>query len=77
MIHGDVSEDGVPAITIVVDGEGWSAIIDTGFNGDLELPVTASQLTIVSCQAASEPVGRCKDAGTASSRLPIRLWPGG
>ncbi len=38
MIAGDVSNDGVPVITLEVAGQDWSAIIDTGFNGDLELP---------------------------------------
>ena len=30
--------DGVPAIEIEVGGRRWQAIIDTGFNGELELP---------------------------------------
>ena len=38
MIAGRVSEDGVPVITLEVAGHSCSAIIDTGFNGDLELP---------------------------------------
>jgi predicted aspartyl protease len=38
LIIGRVSEDGVPVITLEVEGEDWPAIIDTGFNGDLELP---------------------------------------
>ncbi len=38
MIAGNVSEDGVPAITVEIAGQNWSAVIDTGFNGDLELP---------------------------------------
>ena len=38
MITGTVSADGVPVITLEVDGQDWPAIIDTGFNGDLELP---------------------------------------
>ncbi|MCH8922449.1 MAG: hypothetical protein IIA67_04800 [Planctomycetes bacterium] len=38
MIAGIVSEDGVPQITVAIDGDDWPAIIDTGFNGDLELP---------------------------------------
>lgn len=38
MIAGNVSDDGVPVITLEVAGRKWSAIIDTGFNGDLELP---------------------------------------
>ena len=38
MIDGIVTEDGVPAIRIEVGSQRWQAIIDTGFNGELELP---------------------------------------
>lgn len=38
MIVGTVSGDGVPTITLSVAGQDWPAVIDTGFNGDLELP---------------------------------------
>jgi clan AA aspartic protease len=38
LIEGVVSGDGVPTITVEVGGERWNAIIDTGFNGELELP---------------------------------------
>lgn len=38
MIVGTVSADGVPTITLSVAGQDWPAVIDTGFNGDLELP---------------------------------------
>src|SRR5260370_31053071 len=38
MIVGNVDEDGVAFITLVVAGQEWRAIIDSGFNGDLELP---------------------------------------
>lgn len=38
MISGIVSVDGVPTITLTVANRDWTAIIDTGFNGDLELP---------------------------------------
>jgi predicted aspartyl protease len=40
MITGIVTGDGVPVITLEVAGESWPAIIDTGFNGDVELPDT-------------------------------------
>lgn len=39
MITGSVSHDGVPAISLSVAGQDWVAIVDTGFNGDLELPL--------------------------------------
>ena len=38
MIRGVVTRHGVPTITIRVAGKDWLATIDTGFNGDLELP---------------------------------------
>lgn len=39
MIRGTISPQGVPVVEIPVAGEEWSAVIDTGFNGDLELPL--------------------------------------
>ena len=38
MLTGTVTDDGVPQILLAVAGQAWSAIIDTGFNGELELP---------------------------------------
>ena len=38
MIRGTVSTNGVPTITLPIAGQNWRATIDTGFNGDLELP---------------------------------------
>ena len=38
MIAGTVSSAGVPTIDLFIANRGWPAIIDTGFNGDLELP---------------------------------------
>ena len=38
MIHGIVTENGVPTITLQIDKQDWQATIDTGFNGYLELP---------------------------------------
>ena len=38
MIDGIVTDDGVPAIDVQVGNQRWQAIIDTGFNGELELP---------------------------------------
>lgn len=37
-MDGVVSEDDIPGIRIVIAGREWTAMIDTGFNGDLELP---------------------------------------
>ena len=38
MLHGVVHAGGVPTIVLPVAGKDWLATIDTGFNGDLELP---------------------------------------
>ena len=38
MIRGSVPVDGVPTIKLTLAGQDWIATIDTGFNGDLELP---------------------------------------
>lgn len=38
VIEGPVSSEGVPQIQLEVAGRAWTAIIDTGFNGYLELP---------------------------------------
>ena len=40
MIQGTVSDTGVPTIVLSIAGQEWTATIDTGFNGDLELPET-------------------------------------
>ena len=38
MIEGTVTADGVPTVSVSAADREWTAIIDTGFNGDLELP---------------------------------------
>ena len=38
MIRGRVSEEGVPFVQLRLEGRDWTAVIDTGFNGYLELP---------------------------------------
>lgn len=38
MIFGTVSTEGIPIITLSIAGQDWLAIVDTGFNGDIELP---------------------------------------
>jgi predicted aspartyl protease len=38
VITGRVSDDGSPVIDWEIAGRTWTATIDTGFNGDLELP---------------------------------------
>lgn len=56
MIAGTVSDEGVPAITLEVAGQEWSAVIDTGFNGDLELPEDLRG------KLKDQPAGRLKSA---------------
>jgi predicted aspartyl protease len=38
VIAGTVTAEGVPTVPLIVGGQPWTAVIDTGFNGDLELP---------------------------------------
>jgi len=38
VIRGIVTAAGVPTIILSIAGSDWPATIDTGFNGDLELP---------------------------------------
>jgi predicted aspartyl protease len=38
VIEGEVGPDRLPRVTLSVGGREWPAAIDTGFNGDLELP---------------------------------------
>jgi len=38
VIQGHISSKGVPTIFIPIAGSDWPATVDTGFNGDLELP---------------------------------------
>ena len=56
MITGSVSDDGVPVISLELAGQQWSTIIDTGFNGDLELPEALRGLL------DHRPVGRLRSA---------------
>ena len=38
MIEGEVTEDYIPHIVLTIGSREWIAVVDTGFNGDLELP---------------------------------------
>lgn len=38
MIEGIVNEAGIPTISLTIGEREWLATVDTGFNGDLELP---------------------------------------
>jgi predicted aspartyl protease len=38
LIIGTVDGAGLPIVMLTVAGQSWPALVDTGFNGDLELP---------------------------------------
>ena len=38
MLVGIVTATGEPVVQLPVAGQDWPAVVDTGFNGDLELP---------------------------------------
>jgi predicted aspartyl protease len=44
MIQGHVNSQGVPTIDVQIQGTSWIAAIDTGFNGDLEMPEVLFQV---------------------------------
>jgi len=54
VIAGNVSDDGVPIIILDIAEQNWSAIVDTGFNGDLELPEALRG------NLNDQPIGRLK-----------------
>ncbi|HSF17874.1 MAG TPA: hypothetical protein VLK65_20210 [Vicinamibacteria bacterium] len=37
-MRGTVTDERVPIVELIVNGSAWRAVIDTGFNGYLELP---------------------------------------
>ena len=63
MIEGIVTEDGVPAINVEIGSQGWQAIIDTGFNGELELPERLRSLV------NAQFVGRATSLLAANQRI--------
>ena len=63
MIEGTVTDDGVPAIETDVGGERCQAIIDTGFNGQLELPERLRSF------ANAQFVGRATSLLAANQRI--------
>jgi hypothetical protein len=54
VIVGHVTEDGVPLISVHIAGTDWAAIVDTGLNGDVELP------NALRGQLSDQPVGRLR-----------------
>jgi predicted aspartyl protease len=63
LIEGTVTDDGVPAIEVALGSQRWQAIIDTGFNGELELP---EQLR---SQVRAQYVGRATSLLAANQRI--------
>ncbi|MEX0777856.1 MAG: hypothetical protein WD042_19315 [Phycisphaeraceae bacterium] len=43
MIRGHVSDDGTPYVALPIAGSTWQAVVDTGFNGYLELPLVLQE----------------------------------
>ena len=39
MIDGIVTEEGTPVVRLELDGDSWLTVVDSGFNGALELPL--------------------------------------
>ncbi len=48
MIGGVVTKNGVPLIMLSLADEDWVTVVDTGFNGALELPAALSSRLILS-----------------------------
>lgn len=63
MIEGVVTDFGVPAIDVEIGGRRWRAIIDTGFNGELELPEQLRQYV------RAQLVGRVTSLLAANQRI--------
>jgi predicted aspartyl protease len=43
VISGTVTADGTPIVNLHIIGRSWVAIVDSGFNGDVELPEAPRQ----------------------------------
>jgi predicted aspartyl protease len=59
MIRGSVADSGTPTIFLSIGDKNWSTIVDTGFNGDLELPLALKG--VLDCHYAGRV--RCELAG--------------
>lgn len=68
MIEGIITLDGVPAIEAEVGGQSWQAIIDTGFNGELELPERLRS------HVSSQFVGRVSSLLAANQRIEENVY---
>ena len=68
MINGIVTDDGVPITDVEVGGQRWLAIVDTGFNGDLELP------KLLRLRVNAQYVGRVKSVLAANKQVKERIY---
>jgi len=68
LIQGNTTVDGAPTIELNVSNQHWQAIIDTGFNGELELP---EQLR---SQLNAQLVGRVTSLLAANQRIEEDLY---
>jgi hypothetical protein len=78
LIVGVVTEDGVPSIELEAGGERWQAIIDTGFNGELELPERLRSHSLVQAKSSafrsnpclvSQPASLCRQVSVVEPEL--------
>jgi hypothetical protein len=78
LIVGVVTEDGVPAIELEAGGERWQAIIDTGFNGEVELPERLRSHSLVQAKSSafrsnpclvSQPASLCRQVSVMEPEL--------
>jgi len=63
VIAGHVTDNGIPVIVLEVADQQWRAIIDTGFNGDVELPES------LQTHLDGECVGRVSSLLAAGQRI--------
>jgi predicted aspartyl protease len=52
VIEGDVTADGVPQVRLRIGDRDFVAVVDTGYNGDFELPDALREIV------AARPIGR-------------------
>ena len=63
MIAGHVTDDGIPVVELEIGGRHWRTIVDTGFNGDVELPES------LQAHLSAEFVGRVSSLLAAGQRI--------
>lgn len=53
---GWVTDDGSPCIEITIEKQKWIAVIDTGFNKDLELPQSLFESVVVKHMGSADVI---------------------